>query len=133
MAEVYVNFIMQHAVPRAMTLDDIRAATATEPCLRYVCNQLTTGRWHDTCPPNIDHKELTPFYQIRNELSLTSDGSILLRGNHIIMPKSLQKRALELDHEGHQGLTKTGLLWLTPIRALSLQWLSYTSTHDTRS
>ena len=35
------------------------------------------------------------------------DGNIVLHGNRIVIPVALQKRVIELAHEGHQGLAKT--------------------------
>ena len=32
---------------------------------------------------------------------------MILRGNHIVLPTSLQNRAMVLAHEGHQGIVKT--------------------------
>ena len=46
------------------------------------------------------------FTNVRNELS-SVDGNIVLRGNQIVIPDALQKRVIELPHEGHQGLVKT--------------------------
>ena len=33
--------------------------------------------------------------------------NIILRGTRIVIPSGLRKRAMELAHEGHQGLVKT--------------------------
>lgn len=46
------------------------------------------------------------FYNVRVELTVLDDSSVLLRGHRIIMPRDLQHRALELAHEGHQDLVK---------------------------
>ena len=49
--------------------------------------------------------KLQPYYPHRNELSC-SEG-VVLRGERIIIPASLQERILDLAHQGHQGITKT--------------------------
>ena len=43
---------------------------------------------------------------VRDELTVHSD-NILLRNNRIVLPKSLWQRAVNIAHEGHQGLAKT--------------------------
>ena len=45
------------------------------------------------------------FVMVRNEL--TNVGQIVLRGTRIVVPRELQKRVLDLAHEGHQGIVKT--------------------------
>ena len=51
----------------------------------------------------IDDK-LKPFWFIRTELSLHNN--LLLRGNRIVIPESLQQEVLGQLHEGHQGIVK---------------------------
>ena len=45
------------------------------------------------------------FVMVRNEL--TNIGQIVLRGTRIVVPRELQKKVLDLAHEGHQGIVKT--------------------------
>lgn len=45
------------------------------------------------------------FRKIFNELMVTTDG-LILRGERIVLPDSLQARAVSIAHEGHQGLTR---------------------------
>ena len=42
---------------------------------------------------------------VKNELCVI--GKLLLRGDRIVIPKSLRKTVLESAHEGHQGIVKT--------------------------
>ena len=44
---------------------------------------------------------------MQDELSVTSDGSLLLRGTRLVIPTSLQLRIVQVAHEGHLGLVKT--------------------------
>lgn len=46
------------------------------------------------------------FANVRNELT-SVDGSIVLRGNRIVIPDALQKGDIELAQVVHQGLVKT--------------------------
>ena len=101
-AEEYVNFVAESAVPKALTLEDIKAAMDTDPTLQAVKDMVKSEHWPQ--PPS---KELTPYYHVRTELSLTNDQRILLRGNRIVIPESLKQQALQLAHEGHQGIGKS--------------------------
>ena len=38
---------------------------------------------------------------------MTSDGSLLLRGTRLVIPRSLQLRVMKVSHAGHLGLVKT--------------------------
>ena len=48
-----------------------------------------------------------PSKKIKNELTVTATDDIVLRGSRIVVPHSLQVRAISLAHEGHQGVVKT--------------------------
>ena len=67
----------------------------------------SNGQWNNLKPVNgVDPGTLKIFANVRNELT-SVDGNIFLRGNRIVIPDALQKRVIELAHEGHQGLVKT--------------------------
>ena len=55
---------------------------------------------------NVDMEELTSLRSIRDELTVHSD-NVLLRDKRIVLPKSLRDRAVQIAHEGHQGITRT--------------------------
>ena len=68
---------------------------------------ISNGQWDDLKPVNgVDPSTLKIFANIRSELT-SVDGKLVLRGNRIVIPDVLQKRVVELAHEGHQGLVKT--------------------------
>jgi hypothetical protein len=97
-AEEYINFIAERAVPKAMTLEEIAKATEDDAVLQQVLHCLSLNHW-----PN--DPALQKFSKVRDELS-TSQG-LLLRGTRIVMPKSLRPRTLSLAHENHQGIVRT--------------------------
>lgn len=43
---------------------------------------------------------------MKTEITATSEG-LLLRGTRLVLPVSLQERAVQLAHRGHQGIVKT--------------------------
>ena len=46
------------------------------------------------------------FAKVRSELT-SVDGNLVLRRSRIVVPDALQKRMVELAHEGHQRLVKS--------------------------
>ena len=54
----------------------------------------------------VDPNTLRIFANVRDELT-SVDGKIVLHGNCVVIPDALQKRVVELAHEGYQGLVKT--------------------------
>ena len=106
-AEQYVNFVMTQATPKALSKDNIIKATAQDATLKEVKHLISNGQWNNLKPVNgVDPNTLKIFANVRNELT-SVDGNIVLHGNRIVIPVALQKRVIELAHEGHQGLVKT--------------------------
>ncbi|PIK41369.1 hypothetical protein BSL78_21779 [Apostichopus japonicus] len=106
-AEEYVNFLMEHSVPKAMTLKEIREASKSDAILCKVSSAVVDNTWQQILRECSEEECATirKFYNIRDELTANKD--ILLRGSRIVIPKSLQTHVLKLAHEGHQGLVKT--------------------------
>ena len=44
-AEAYVSFIVNHAVPKSMTIDEIKEETIKDPTLIKVRESLLCGNW----------------------------------------------------------------------------------------
>ena len=101
-AEDYVNFVTEAAILPAFTLEEIKCATEEDKVLRGLRAAIQTGCW------NCDI--VNSFKNIRDEISVDHRHKILLRGTRIILPSSLQRRAIKIAHEGHQGIAKTKAL-----------------------
>jgi hypothetical protein len=102
--EQYVAYIVQNAIPKAMSLQEVEEATASDPVLQSVKYALATNKWYS--PQNgVSTAELSRYHKIKNELSAT--GTLILKTNRIVLPASLQERAVDIAHEGHQGVVKT--------------------------
>ena len=97
-AEEYIDAVLTYAVPKAMSREEIREATAKDPCLTKVMETLRSGRWKKA-------DVIADFTRVRDELSV-KDG-VLLRGTRIVMPSSLRHRTLAIAHETHQGIVRT--------------------------
>lgn len=86
-----------------MTLEEIERETKTDPVLSKLLHRLKSGNLNRHLM-NQD-PELKPYVKISDEFSLMRN--VIVRGDRIVIPKTLIKRALRLSHEGHQGIVKT--------------------------
>ena len=57
-AEGYVDFISQTSVPRAITLEEVKAATVEDKVLRTAIEIRTTGHWHERNKYDVDKNAL---------------------------------------------------------------------------
>ena len=108
-SEQYVNFITNEALPKAIDLDEVKAATMNCPTLQQAIYFTRTGEWYKLKTldsDNTDIEELTALRAVRDELTVYCE-NILLRDHRIVLPKSLRDRAINVVHEGHQGMAKT--------------------------
>ena len=111
----YVNFLCTNAVPKAMSLSEIQAATQKDATLQHLIALLKREmRWDFlkinsaiTVPDGVNKEELRLFYPVRDELIVSDDGNLILRGSKLVLPSTLRQKALTIAHEGHQGLIKT--------------------------
>ena len=120
-AEEYVNFIVDNTIPKSLTAADIRSATESDPVLQTVIQHMQNNDWHKSQ----NYAKIKPYFNVREELSLSSDG-ILLRGPRIVVPETnnLQQATIKIAHEGHQGVVKCKMLlrrkvWFPQIDKLS--------------
>lgn len=97
-AEEYVNHVIANAVPKAISLEEIQTASAIDPTLQQVRQSITTGNWPKDA-------SMRSYFNVRQELSIQDD--LVVRGTRLVLPDQLQKRTLDLAHEGHQGIVKT--------------------------
>ena len=66
------------------------------------------GSWHhEIRRPCVDAVEFRLLERVKDELTVSASGNLILRGTRIVVPKSLQGHVVNLAHEGHQGLVKT--------------------------
>ena len=50
-------------------------------------------------------ENLNPFKRVKDQLTI-EDG-IILRGDQLVVPAQLQKKAIKIAHRSHQGIVKT--------------------------
>ena len=96
--EAHVNWVVTNDIPQSLKLKEIRTATHCDPVLHDLCYAVKNKRALN------DIK----FKQYKNEAEeLSVVKGVLLHGEKIVIPTSLQNKVLKIAHEGHQGLVKT--------------------------
>ena len=90
-AEDYVNFISDHATPKALTNLEVQTETDSDPTLQAVLNLIETNKWYlinsTIWGPEVDGKALKSFNNVHHELSVTENG-IVLRDHRMVLPRS---------------------------------------------
>ncbi|KAK3711382.1 hypothetical protein QZH41_003258, partial [Actinostola sp. cb2023] len=111
-AEEYINFVSQHAVPIAINLEEVKSATLNDHTLQRVIECIRNGSWYkkDAQDLRLDNRAFNSYQMVKDELSVNAEGNLVLRGTKIVMPDSLQNRSVDIAHEGHQGMVKTKAL-----------------------
>ena len=77
----------------ALRTEEIKQASRQDEDLKVVQVRLQSGDWS---------KVPKDFAVVCNELTYL--GQVGLQGIRIVIPEKLQRRVLELAHEGHQGI-----------------------------
>ena len=98
MAESCINLIANAAVPKTLTITELEDITNKDRALQGLGAAIRLNRW--------DSDAVTPFKSVRDELTI-GDHNLILCSNRIVIPTSLQQRAIDLAHATHQGLAKT--------------------------
>ena len=98
--EEYINLVIEAAVPPAMTTDIIKRHTLNDQVLQRILSLIRSNKWQDAA----SDPDLRPFYNIRDELCTNANNDIILRGTRIVLPQSLHQQAINIAHEGHQGI-----------------------------
>ena len=106
-AEEYINFLTNVVIPKAMTLKEVKLATQADATLQAVLEAIRVNSWHKTVDNSVNKQQFDAYKRIQSELSVNHAEGIILRQRRIVIPQVLQSRAIQLAHEGHQGLTKT--------------------------
>ena len=98
-AEEFVNLIEAYMKPSALKLEEIIEATKSDSIIQKVIQCINSNEFSN-------EPEILSYKHVKDELSVSNNG-ILLRDTRMIIPESLQDRAINLAHEGHQGVAKT--------------------------
>ena len=94
---LFLFLICTNAVPKAMTLQEVKVETEKDSTLQSLIKAIETDRWTDL--------EILDYERFKDEVLVYS--GVVLRGNKIVVPSKLRDREVELAHVGHQGIVKT--------------------------
>ena len=97
-------YYLTKLLPDAITTTRIRETMVEDPVLLKVRSLLTNDR-----DPSLFDKKLRefvkPYLNVWDELSVGN--GLVLRGERLVLPKTLYDDAVNLSHEGHQGDSKS--------------------------
>lgn len=114
--EQYVNFVTKYACPNALSIEDIREETKKNPVLQIVADLVRHNSWYKLEQlhrhPHIKEylQKITPYRNIKDQLTVNKESDLLLKLNRIVIPETLENTILQLAHVGHLGITKTKTL-----------------------
>ena len=109
-AEEYIQHISIESVPKSLTLAEIAAETLKDPTVQLAISCLHKNKWyqsHDTKNMQFDRDTLQSLEKVKSSLSTDKSGSILIKNNKLVIPRSLRHKCIDLAHEGHLGIMKT--------------------------
>lgn len=89
----YVQDIIDHARPIAVSIKDIEEHSKTDTDIQKVKHGIFSRKWDDS---------VKGYKLFENELCFFGD--ILLRGTRIVIPKQLRRFVLDAANEGHPGM-----------------------------
>lgn len=91
--EACIYQLVLHDAQKAMSLEEVAKESSRDVTFIAVVESLQSGIWNEKS------KEYKPF---RTELCVS--GQFLLRGDRLVIPEILRKRAMEIAHESHPGM-----------------------------
>ena len=83
-------------------LESLQEETKFDPALAELSDFSITG-WPDSMQNLPQH--LHPFWCFRDELTILDD--LVMKGNRVVIPRSMRAGTLNRLHDAHQGLTST--------------------------
>ena len=95
----------------ALDVNAILRATQDDPTCQKLIELLQNNSWKSLntnhLHPEINTAELRAYELLKQELWLTPEADLIIRGNRLVIPTKLLHQVISLAHEGHQGLIKT--------------------------
>ena len=97
--EDYVNTVLPRILPNALTREAVANATNIDDTLQQLIKSIRSVKF-------LDKESLKPFRSVFKDLCVSDDG-IVLRGERLVVPQSLQSTCVDLAHKSHLGMLKT--------------------------
>lgn len=101
--EQYVNFILNNAIPKAISIDKIKSETLKDNFLQLFKTAIESGDW----------SKLKQYETVKSEFSLVN--GCILKSSRVVIPETLINKTIELAHTGHLGIVKTKQLLRTKV------------------
>ena len=100
LADQYVHFLSYRSVPKVMTLEQTKIATKQDVTLQKLVELIQNGNWYcintpellENIDPTIDIADLKSFRNVKDELTVNSDSSIILQGSRIVIPDTFENK-----------------------------------------
>ena len=89
--EAHVNWVVTNDVPLSLKLKEIRKATHCDPVLHDLCYAVKNKQ-------ALNEIKFKQYKNVAEELSVVK--GVLLRGDKIVLPTSLQNKVVKIAHEG---------------------------------
>ena len=90
LSDEHVRFVVNHAVPVALDVNTIRRATQDDPTCQKLIELLQNNCWNslntNNLHPEINTAELRAYELLKQELSLTPEADLIIRGNRLVIP-----------------------------------------------
>ena len=96
--EHLVNLLTHAEINPAIPIEEIKKRTAESDMMHKIIKMIQVGQ------RNIKDPALEPFKFVFPKLTVV-DG-LVLRGERVVVPNTLQERIVNIAHEGHFGITK---------------------------
>ena len=92
-AEEFVNLITHNAIPKTVTIDDVRTATEKDDILQRCMTAVQTNNWHKFKTETADDckSEAESLYSVCEDLCVNLQGRLLLRNHRIVIPAALRQ------------------------------------------
>jgi hypothetical protein len=98
--EIAVSAVICEAIPDAIQVQDVAAATDADQTLQQLKLAVQKGHLDVHAQPAL--KEYARFFD-----ALSIIEGVLCREDKVLIPAALQRQVVEIVHEAHQGITKT--------------------------
>ena len=116
--EEYLNFVVTHATPKAISIEEINQETKSDRFMQNLANLIRFNHSHKIKEPEFQNNDiilLKRYERMKNELTVSENNDLILKDNRIILPNTLQSVAVQLAHKGHLGIVKTKSLLRTKV------------------
>ena len=100
-AEAYANFIVNHAVPKSMTLNEIQEDTIKDPTLTKVRESLISGKW-DNKDKDIFNRSLSVLMNLQS-INLKI---LFYKGHELLFPKHYKTQLQNWHTSDIKGLKR---------------------------